>query len=144
MAAGPLKYQAYRLDSVCKTDTNDRPLRTNVAEALLGGGGPGDGGEVLDHSTLESTVVLWGLLPRIWSRMPQQQRISQLFEAYHPAVTPKNRSIAMPFLVTRKPAASVETRIRFLLAPRLTCLSLIAQSQHQSQHRLQDHQRQSR
>jgi hypothetical protein len=40
----------------------------------------------------------------------QQCRISQLFEAYHPAVTPKNRSIAMPFLVTQKPAASVETR----------------------------------
>jgi len=36
----------------------------------------------------------------------------------------KNRSLAMPFLVTRKPVASVETRTRFLLAPRLTCLSL--------------------
>jgi hypothetical protein len=35
-----------------------------------------------------------------------------------------NRSLAMPFLVTRKPAASVETRTRFLLAPRLTCLCL--------------------
>src|SRR6516165_7306759 len=31
-----------------------RPLRANVAEALLGGGGQGDGGEVLGHSPLRS------------------------------------------------------------------------------------------
>jgi len=36
----------------------------------------------------------------------------------------KNRSLAMPFLVIRKPVPSVETRTRFLLARRLTCLSL--------------------
>jgi integrase len=31
-----------------------RPLRADVAEALLGGGGPGDGGEVLGHPPLKS------------------------------------------------------------------------------------------
>jgi hypothetical protein len=36
----------------------------------------------------------------------------------------ENRPLAMPFLVTRKPAASVETPTRFLLAPRRTCLCL--------------------
>jgi hypothetical protein len=31
-----------------------RPLRANATEALLGGGGPGDGGEVLGHTPLKS------------------------------------------------------------------------------------------
>jgi hypothetical protein len=32
-----------------------RPLRADVAEALLGGGVPGDGGEVLGYSAPKST-----------------------------------------------------------------------------------------
>jgi hypothetical protein len=32
-----------------------RPLRADVAQALLGSGGPGDGGEVLGHSSPKST-----------------------------------------------------------------------------------------
>jgi len=61
----------------------NRPLCANAAEALLGGGGQGDGGEVLGHSPLKSThsalawrwfkaakatapdlSIIWGVLPR--------------------------------------------------------------------------------
>jgi integrase len=42
-----------------------RPLRTDVAEALLGGGGSGDGGEVLGHSALKSTPRALGLAARV-------------------------------------------------------------------------------
>ena len=37
------------------------PFRANVAQALLGGGGPGDGGEVLGPPPLKSTPRALGL-----------------------------------------------------------------------------------
>ena len=41
-------------DSSVASASKNRPLRADVAQALLGGGGSGDGGEVLGHHTSKS------------------------------------------------------------------------------------------
>jgi hypothetical protein len=56
---------------VVRSARRNRPLRTDVTEALLGGGGPGDGGKVQGYSE-----NLFGSRSR-----KQQHRISRLFGA---------------------------------------------------------------
>src|SRR5215475_12619626 len=43
------------VDSSAAVGSENRPLRANAAQALLGGGGPGDRGKVLGYSALKST-----------------------------------------------------------------------------------------
>ena len=65
----------------------NRPLRANVAQALLGGGGPGEGGEVLGHWPLKSIRPAqdWR---RIWFKAVEATApvlsISRLFGACRP------------------------------------------------------------